>query len=115
LRPNIATDRDYGQISPVDLQHGYVAMRVAADDLGPEFTAVSQRHRDLIGAFDHVVVRQDVTVSADNDTGPNAAFTARWLLWHTGHTSTTAEQIAEEVLGRHWLLPRTLAPLVAVC
>ncbi len=50
-----------------DSQQRDVDGRVDADELGLEHTAVAKRHRDPIGAFDDVIVGQDVAGRVDDE------------------------------------------------
>ena len=58
---------DRGQTLGVDLEDGHVGVRIGADDLGLELTAVEQPDRHLLGALDHVVVGEDVAVGRDDE------------------------------------------------
>ena len=61
-----------GQPRGVDLHHRHVGQRVGADHLGGELTPVEQPDGDLLGAFDHVVVGEDVAVGRDDEAGAAA-------------------------------------------
>ena len=52
---------------------GHVAALVGAQQPGLELALVLQRDRDLVGAVDHVGVRQQVAVGRDDEAGPEAA------------------------------------------
>ena len=58
--------------SGIDLEHRDVGVGIAADDLGLELAPVEQPDRDLLGAFDHVVVGEDVAVGRDDEAGAAA-------------------------------------------
>ena len=59
--------------SGIDLHHGDVGGRIAADDLGFEIAAVLQRHGDLGGVIHHVRVGDDVAVlGVDDHAGAGA-------------------------------------------
>ena len=66
----------------VDLEQGDVGRRVGADDLRPcrIVVGVAELDRDLVGAFDHVVVGQHVAFGVDHEAGAGrgaAAFAVR--------------------------------------
>ena len=53
----------------VDLQYGHIGLAVGADQFDTlKLTAVAQDDMNFIGIVDNVVVGQDVTVLADNET-----------------------------------------------
>ena len=57
----------------LDLEHGEVGLRVAAEHLGGQLAAVAQRDGDLLGVLDHVVVGEHDAVGADDEAGAGAA------------------------------------------
>ena len=67
------------RLARVDLQQGDVGGRVAADDLGRDGASAvavlvgAEVDLDLAGAFDDVVVGQDVAVGRDDEAGAAAA------------------------------------------
>ena len=65
-------ERHRRQALGVDLEHRHVGVGIGAHDLGLELPAVEQADRDLLGAFDHVVVGQDVAVGRDDEPGSAA-------------------------------------------
>ena len=65
------------QVISLDLDHGEVRLRIVPHDLGLELTLVEQGHGHLRRIFDHVVVRHDVPILRDDDTGPRAPWTPR--------------------------------------
>ena len=69
--------RDDGQVFGVDLDHGDVGLRVAANDLGGELAAVLQRDFHLVGVIHHVVVGEDVAVLGDDDARAEAVLARR--------------------------------------
>src|SRR4030065_301751 len=56
----------------LDLDEGDIGLRVGADHLRPELLLVQQRHRDLVGLLDHVVVGAEETVIGDAEPGSQA-------------------------------------------
>ncbi|CRR61835.1 hypothetical protein PAERUG_P45_London_17_VIM_2_12_12_04800 [Pseudomonas aeruginosa] len=77
------------QVLKVDLQHGQVGFRVAADQLGDGFAAVAQGHDDLVGASGHVVVGQQVAFRAHDHRRAEARLHALLL------RQVVAEEAAE--------------------
>ena len=74
----------------LDLQHGEIQPVVLEHDLAREFPAVGQRHLDVVGAGDDVVVGHDDAVLADDDAGAER----RLLLRAVRHL--LAEELLEE-------------------
>ena len=64
-----ASERDDRQVLQVDLQHREIGLGIAADDRRLRRAAVGELHLDLLAALDHVLVREDVAVLADDDAG----------------------------------------------
>jgi len=63
-------ESDLAQALGLDLDDGDVGLRVAADQLGREFTLIGERDRDVAGIFDDVGVGDDVALlCVDHDTG----------------------------------------------
>ena len=60
-------ERRGGEAGRVDLDHGDVGVRIAADDLGLELAPVEQAHAHFARAVDDVVVREDVSVRRDDE------------------------------------------------
>ena len=56
-------------IGRLDLEHGDVGLRVAADQLGRQPGVVMQNHGDLVGVLDDVVVRHDIAAGVDDESG----------------------------------------------
>ena len=50
-----------------------VGVRIGPDHLGAQAAAVGQLDRDPVGALDHVVVGEDVTLLVDDEAGAGAA------------------------------------------
>src|SRR6185437_1780782 len=74
----------------VDLEDGDVRGRVAADDARLELSVVEKANRDLVGAVNHVVVGQDITVGRHDEAGPRSVrLTLRRLgrLWAARHVA----------------------------
>ncbi len=69
-------ERDGRQRVEVDLEHRQIALGVGADLRGPHVAAVEQRDPDLVGAFDDVVVGEDVAVLAHDHAGAQAGLQA---------------------------------------
>jgi len=74
----------------VDLQHGEIETLVFQHDLDREFAAVGERHLDVVGTVDHVVVGDHHAVRTDNDTGAERGL----LLSPVRHA--LAEELLEE-------------------
>ena len=62
--PGVVTvaERHGRQVLRVDLHDGHIGVGIGADHLGLELPAIEQPDRDLLGAFDDVVVGEDVPV-----------------------------------------------------
>ena len=58
---------DHRQIGRRNLQHRDIALLVGADHLGLEFAPVGQLDDDFLGAIDHMRIRQDRAVGADDE------------------------------------------------
>ncbi len=56
------SERDGGKILRLDLDDGDIGLGVGADDLAFELAVVREGHLELVGAFDDVVVGQDIAV-----------------------------------------------------
>ena len=54
------------EILGLDLDQGDVRAGIGADDLGGELTIVVERHLQLVGVLNHVVVRYDVPIGGDD-------------------------------------------------
>ncbi len=52
-----------------DLEQSYIGDRIPPDDLGVEFAFIFKDNFDFIGALNHMVVGDDVSVFVDNETG----------------------------------------------
>jgi hypothetical protein len=61
------------QILRIDLDHCHVAVRIEADDLCRELAPIGQPHVHVVGLGDHVCIRQDVTVVADDEARAHPA------------------------------------------
>ena len=61
------THRNELQVGAVDLQQCEIARGIAADERRHHRSAVRQLDADVVGVVDHVMVRQNVPVSADDD------------------------------------------------
>ena len=59
-------ERQRGKTALIDLQNGYVAGLVGADDLGRIFFFVGERYFHVGGAFHDVVIGQDVAIRTDH-------------------------------------------------
>ena len=53
-----AAEGDRRQVARLDFQHSKVAFGVSADQLGFELAAIRERHRDLVGGLNDMVVGQ---------------------------------------------------------
>ena len=87
--------REGREILRIDLDDGDVRGRVGADDGGVEFLVVVRGHRDLGGAGNDVVVRDDVAVRTDDD-----ARAAALRLAGLGLAEAVAVTEPEEILER---------------
>ncbi len=68
-RPNLdGREVAVAVFSRFEFQHGQVGFRVASDRFGSEGFSIVERDFDLVGAFNHVMVGQDVTIGADDDS-----------------------------------------------
>lgn len=66
-------ESDGGQCAgQVDFDDGEIGFRVGADYMGTGFAAIGQRHFNLVGGFDDMMIGQDVTVGADDHAGTQA-------------------------------------------
>jgi len=94
------------QSSLAHLEHRHVGARIGAFDLGLDLATVGEHHLDLIGAFDHMVVREDDPVGAYHH--PRAQAAGAELLGLAG-LAGVAEEATEPApqLGRH-ILQRTV-------
>ena len=54
----------------IDLDQRHIGARVGADELGRIFVAAFERHRDVLGVLDHVVVGHDQAVRRDEEARP---------------------------------------------
>ena len=63
-----------GRLQPrgVNLQNRHVRVEIASDKAALVSLAVVQGDHDGLGAFDHVIVGEDIAVVPDNDAGANA-------------------------------------------
>ena len=68
---------DGGKVGCVHLEHGKIGELVDADDLRVQDAAIIQRHLDLRGAIDHMVVGDDVAVRRDDDAASHAMLDLR--------------------------------------
>jgi hypothetical protein len=50
-----------------------VSVRIGSDPLCTKAATIRQPHRDPIGAFDHVMVGQDVAIGIDDESCPGSA------------------------------------------
>src|ERR1051326_1596881 len=57
-----------GEILSIHLDHGNVGLVIDALHGGGECSSITQAYRDLGGVLDHVVIRQNITVLAENET-----------------------------------------------
>jgi hypothetical protein len=87
----VVAEGDGGEVAPLDLEHGDVGGRVAADDLRVEHAAVLHRDLHPVGAFDDVVVREDVAVARDDEARAARLLRARLL-------RVLVAELAEELL-----------------
>ena len=72
------------------LEQRQICLLVAPDQLGRQRTPVVQRHRDLIGALDHMVVGHDVAAGIDDEARAQRGDVAR-------QARPGAEEILEQV------------------
>ena len=77
---------DHRQLVHFDLEDGQVGLGVGADGAGACAAAVREGDVDFVGALDHVVVGQNVTVLADDDAAAQPAWA--WLPWSPRRTGT---------------------------
>jgi hypothetical protein len=82
-------ERQRSEPRAVDLEQGEVAGRIGSDPGRGQRPAIVQLHLDALRAVDHVMVREDIAVGADDDAGSEAALAAR-------HRRPAAEAFAEE-------------------
>ncbi len=61
----------------VDLDHGDVGLGVGSDHLGLEAALVLERHRDVLGVGDHVVVGEHVALAVDDEARARGRHDAR--------------------------------------
>jgi hypothetical protein len=98
-------ERDRGELAlRLDLDERHVGARVLADDLRLEALAVGEGHAHLVGALDHVAVRQDVALVVDHEARaearPARALAAAVVLGQRGlavFVLLQAEEVAERV------------------
>jgi len=81
-----AAQHDHRQLVELDLEHGQVGVGIGADHLAARVAAVVERDLDLVGALDHVVVGEDVTIGAHDHAAAQA---------HLGLVVLVAEEEAE--------------------
>ena len=82
------------QILEIDLQHGQIGFRVAANHAGEGFATILEGDDDLVGAVDHMVVGQQVAFRAHDHRRTEAglhALLARQVI---------AEEPAEQRVGK---------------
>ena len=58
---------------PGHLDQRDVGIRIRADHFGAQGAAVGELHRQALGAFDHVVIGEDVAFGIDQEAGAGAA------------------------------------------
>ena len=92
---------DHGQLVELDLEHRQVGVGVGADHLAARVAAVVERDVDLVGAFHHVVVGEDVAVGADDHAAAQADLRLVGAL--------VAEEEAEPRVVAARIAPRRLA------
>ncbi len=86
------SERHRAQVCGLNLDHRQVRGRVGADQLRVEHALVRQLDLDVFRAVDDVVVRQNVAITLDDHTGPEATFAVRLL---RRHPELAAEQLAQ--------------------
>ncbi len=72
-------------------------------DLPFQLPAIREFYHHLIGTVDHMVVCQDITVTADDEAGPQTLFTPRALLGRL--TKKAAEKIIKKIIAKRVLGP----------
>ena len=85
VAPDVADDAQDREIGALVLQH----------DLGIELAAIGERHTDLIGKLNDVIVGDDQAIGADDDPGAERALHAL----AGPATEGVAEELAEEGIG----------------
>ena len=61
-KPSTVAERDRRQVVAVDLEHGEVGFGIDALDASGHLTTIGQHDFDVVGAVDHVMVGEHVTV-----------------------------------------------------
>ena len=90
----------------LDLDQCDVGAPVRADQLAAQLALVGERHVDVVGALDHVMVGEDVAVGRDDETRTDAArhlfARPRAVAPRSARTGTRTrrEEAAEEVVER---------------
>src|SRR5581483_2142151 len=88
------------------LDNGYVRVGVSTDPRGLETAAVGERHRDLIGMLNHVIVGDDETLLRIND---HARSGGAYLPF--GRKLGEVEEAAKKGIVEEWILLLCDAPL----
>lgn len=88
---------DRRQIGRIDLENGDIGLRVCAHNFCIELAFVAEHDSHFRGSVDNVVVGQDVTVRAHNDSGSQPFFA---VLGHSGRYPKTSATLAPEELAK---------------
>ena len=83
------------KVRSIDLEHGDVGARIGAHYASLHLSLVMQRHGNFLGAFHHVIVRQNVAFGADDDAR-SESFLAALLRNIESLPEVISEELAEE-------------------
>ena len=89
----IAEFRGRQRLRRLHLEKRQIGLVVAPDQLGRKRGAVIQRHRDLVGAFDHMIVGHDQAGGIDDEAGAERGDMPR-------QPAIVLQEILEQVLQR---------------
>ncbi len=92
-------ERDGRQVCEVDLQHGKVGLRIAANHPGQRFPAILEGHDDLLGVGGHMVVGEQVAFGTHDYRRTEARLHAP-----LPRQVVTEEALKQRVLGQRLLL-----------
>src|SRR5262249_26778155 len=84
---------EHRQVFGVDLEHGQIAARIIADEFRVVTSVVRHLDPDLLGAVNHVMVGQNVSVFSDNHARTEAALN---LLAWGGAAGAVPEEVTEK-------------------
>ena len=104
LHPVERAERDGGEVLAVRLQHGEVGLGIRSPHARRDAPAVGKHDLNVVGAFDHVIVGQDVAFRRNDDTRAEARRALpRQPLGEVGKVTTQQRVVLERSALAHFL------------